>query len=108
MKKETTAVTEASKTPVTKKKYSITNDKESSWNKEGDELCYISWKPNGVFSSVSNYPSVGFSLALDLKYGESSTYISDVITEIVENNTNKVKFKTKDGIFVLSVQTNNK
>lgn len=89
-------------TPASSFKYKLTRKKDNLV-KEGNEVCYLFWKPNGTFQSMGNSPSVGASLAIDLEYGVKSTHITDQITSIVEVSDKGLKFETKDGLYELIV-----
>jgi len=95
--KETTAVKQA----PSLYKYKLVR-KSDNLTKEGNDITYVVWKSNGTFHSLSNSPSVGMSMALDLEYGVKSTYITDQITKILEQSSEGLVFETKDGKYELT------
>ena len=70
--------------------------------KEGNDIKYVEWE-GGIGSKAKdlhNNPAVGRSLILDSNKF-SYTWLTTVITEIVEQKENYIKFKTENSTYEL-------
>ena len=80
--------------------------KEGNIVKYGNVVSYISWKKNGSFQAVSDYPAEGYSFALDLEVGVKASHISGQILKILENSKDRIKFEALDGMYEISYVDN--
>ena len=66
----------------------------------GREMGWIEWGYNGRFSELHNKPQVGLSCILD-PHRISFTWLTTSITEIVEEQEDYIKFKTRNSTYTL-------
>ena len=66
----------------------------------GREMGWIEWGYNGRFSELHKEPQVGLSCILD-PHRISFTWLTTSITEILENQDDYVKFRTRNSNYEL-------
>ena len=66
----------------------------------GREMGWIEWGYNGRFSELHKEPQIGLSCILD-PHRISFTWLTTSITEILENQDDYVKFKTRNSNYEL-------
>ena len=66
----------------------------------GSKIKWIEWKENGHFKEHYDVPSIGKSLILD-PHRMSYTWMTTIVTEIIEERLDYVKFKTSNSVYEL-------
>lgn len=67
-----------------------------------DKVGWVEWTSDGTGKEVHDEPAIGRSLILDPKF--MYTWLTTVITEIVEQREGYVKFKTLNSIYELNYE----
>lgn len=66
----------------------------------GSKIKWIEWKENGHFKEQYDVPSIGKSLILD-PHRMSYTWMTTIVTEIIEDRPDYIKFKTSNSVYEL-------
>ncbi len=67
--------------------------------KRGDVIKYVEWNEDGTLKEMHDDMQIGRSLLLDPRI--SYTWLTTVITEVVEQRDGYVKFKTENSLYEL-------
>jgi hypothetical protein len=92
--------------PAFDEKFAYKLVRSDGLKKRGDHLKFIEWNDDSTFKQTHDEPAVGRSIVLDgnkLNY----TWMTTVIEEIFHVSENYVKFKTKNSIYELFINTHN-
>jgi hypothetical protein len=81
------------------KKYKLVRERDNL-TLEGEKIRWIDWNENGTFNSAHDEPKVERSLIIDPHY-MSYTWLTTIITEILEQKENYTKFKTTNSVYEL-------
>jgi len=65
------------------------------------EIKFIEWTKEGTFEKGHDEAAEGRSLILDPQYGRFFTWLTTQIVEIIEQNPNSIKFRTKNSNYLL-------
>jgi hypothetical protein len=84
------------------RKYKLVREHDDLIN-AGNKILWIEWKKNGTFKKSHNKPKINTSLILDPYLG-SYTWMTTVLTEIIEQREDYIKFKTSNSIYELFIQ----
>ena len=84
--------------PLSKPKYRLTRLNDGLI-KQGNKVQYIIWKEDRSAENMIDEPSVGLSLILDPRL--SYTWLTTVITEILEQTDSLLKFQTENSTYLL-------
>lgn len=68
--------------------------------KQSKEVMWLEWDETGKFKDRHNEPEVGRSLVMS-PFSQCFTWMTTDITEILEQEENYVKFKTKNSTYTL-------
>jgi hypothetical protein len=69
--------------------------------KRGDIIKYVEWNEDATSKELHDDIQIGRSLLLDPRI--SFTWLTTVITEIVEQKDNYIKFKTENSLYELKI-----
>jgi hypothetical protein len=69
----------------------------------GNRIQWIDWEMSGRFNSSYDEPQLDRSLIVDPYLG-SYTWMTTVLTEIIEQREDYIKFKTSNSIYELFIQ----
>ena len=64
------------------------------------DITWLEWNEDGTFKAKHTEPAIGLSLLMS-PFNQFFTWQTTEITEILENQENFVKFKTKNSEYVL-------
>jgi hypothetical protein len=81
-------------------KYKLVRESDGL-TKIGSSIVWIEFNPNGSFKAKHDEPKVGYSLMLDPRI--SFTWLTTTITEIFYKKKNKIRFRTRNSIYVLEI-----
>jgi hypothetical protein len=84
------------------KKYKLVR-KRDGLTKAGNKIKWIEWNEDGTFQSSHDEPKLDRSLILD-PHRMSYTWMTTVLTEIIEQREDYIKFKTSNSIYELFIQ----
>jgi hypothetical protein len=84
------------------KKYKLVREHDGLIN-AGNKILWIDWKKNGIFKKSHDKPKINRSLILDPYLG-SYTWMTTVLTEIIEQREDYIKFRTSNSIYELFIQ----
>jgi hypothetical protein len=84
------------------KKYKLVRERDSL-TKEGNRILWIDWDTDGTFHSSHNEPKLDRSLILD-PHHMSYTWMTTVVTEIIEQRENYIKFRTSNSVYELFIE----
>jgi hypothetical protein len=84
------------------KKYKLVREHDGLTN-VGNKILWIDWKKNGAFKKAYDKPKLNRSLILD-PYLMSYTWMTTVVTEIIEQREDYIKFRTSNSIYELFIQ----
>jgi hypothetical protein len=87
---------------VSPRKYKLIREHDGLAN-AGNKILWIDWEMSGRFNSSYDEPELGRSLILDPYLG-SYTWMTTVLTEIIEQRENYIKFKTSNSVYELFIQ----
>ena len=71
--------------------------------KAGNRILWIEWNEDGTFQSSHDEPGLGRSFILDPYLG-SYTWMTTVVTEIIEQREDYIKFRTSNSVYELFIQ----
>ena len=69
--------------------------------KYSDGIIWLEWDEKGWFKAQHDYPAVGYALLLS-PFNQFFAWQTTDIVEIIEQNENYIKFKTKNSIYELT------
>jgi hypothetical protein len=72
--------------------------------KRGDVIKYVEWNEDGTAKEMHDDMQIGRSLLLDPRIGY--TWLTTIITEVVEQRDNYIKFKTENSLYELKTMAN--
>jgi hypothetical protein len=87
---------------ISPRKYKLVREHDGLIN-AGNKILWIDWKKNGTFKKSHNKPKINTSLILDPYLG-SYTWMTTVVTEIIEQREDYIKFRTSNSIYELFIQ----
>jgi hypothetical protein len=90
--------------PNTHMKYKLVREHDGLTH-HAHEIGWIEWNDSGIFKEKHNELAIGRSLILD-PHRMSFTWLTTSVTEIVEQQDNYIKFKTKNSNYKLFKQDN--
>lgn len=85
-------------------------EKEFNWKlirerdgltKQSEKVLWLEWNEDGTFKKEWNSPAIGRSLLMS-PFNDFFTWQTTVITEIIEQTEEYIKFKTKNSIYELT------
>jgi hypothetical protein len=68
---------------------------------QSKEVSWIEWNEDGTFKVKHNEPSIGLSLLMSPWNAYCYTWLTTIVTEIVEEKDAYIKFKTKNSNYEL-------
>jgi hypothetical protein len=68
----------------------------------GNRVQWIEWKENGQYKNEYEKPKIGRSLLIDYAYG-GYTWMTTVVTEIIEETADEIHFKTQNSEYTLKI-----
>ena len=87
---------------VSTEKYKLVRERDGL-TINGNRILWIDWEKNGTFHSSHNEPKLERSLIVD-PHHMSYTWLTTVLTEIIEQREDYIKFKTSNSIYELFIQ----
>ena len=86
--------------------YKIHKDGSTEFKEQGARVEAIAWNENRTFKEiVANVPTVGCSLLVGSvtarTYSDQDYWLTTVVTEILEESTVSIKFKTENSTYEL-------
>ncbi len=81
-------------------KYKLTKVGDNFGAKFADRIAWIEWTDKGHYKEKHDEPSVGLSLILD-PHNFSYSWLTTVVTEIIEETEDSVEFKTLNSHYKL-------
>ena len=72
---------------------------------QSKEITWLEFNEDGRFKSKHDKPAVGYSLIMS-PFNQFFTWQTTSITEIIENTSNFVKFKTRNSVYTLTKLNN--
>lgn len=81
------------------KKYKLVRERDGL-TINGNRILWIDWEKDGTFHSSHNEPKLERSLIVD-PHHMSYTWMTTVLTEILEQKENYIKFKTTNSVYEL-------
>jgi hypothetical protein len=76
--------------------------------KIGQRANWVEWDENSAGKKLHEEPAVGRSLVLDLEGPVTFTWMTTSVTEIISQNSDEIKFKTKNSQYSLKIKNNEK
>jgi hypothetical protein len=71
--------------------------------KSANRILWIDWETDGTFHSSHKEPKLGRSLILD-PHGMNYTWMTTVVTEIIEQREDYIKFRTSNSVYELFIK----
>jgi hypothetical protein len=68
----------------------------------GNRVQWIEWKENGQYKGEYPKPAIGRSLLIDFAHG-GYTWMTTVVTEIIEETADEIQFKTLNSEYTLKI-----
>jgi hypothetical protein len=87
---------------VNTEKYKIVRESDGL-TKSGNRILWIDWEKDGSFHSSHDEPKLERSLIIDPR-GMSYTWMTTVVTEIIEQREDYIKFRTSNSVYELFIQ----
>ena len=84
-------------------KYRLVRERDGL-TKLGDNILWLEWNADGRFSEKHDTISEGRSLMLDFS-GITYKWMTTTVDEILENTENYIKFKTKNSVYELFINS---
>lgn len=81
--------------------YKLTKPNDPSFLKTGEKVKWIEWNDNGTFKESFDDPAVGRSLVVNPHFGSVFTWMTTVVTEVIEQTDEYIVFKTKNSLYKL-------
>jgi len=69
----------------------------------GNRILWIDWETDGTFHSSHHEPKLDRSLIVD-PHHMSYTWLTTVLTEIIEHKKDYIKFKTSNSVYELFIK----
>lgn len=85
----------------TMKKYQLERERDRL-TKQGEQLKWVEWNEKGWAKELHDEPAVGRSCILDPQHMYAYTWLTTEVTEILEQTSATVKFKTKNSTYTLT------
>ena len=67
---------------------------------QSKDIIWIEWTEDGTFKAKHNEPAIGYSLIMS-PFNQFFTWQTTVITEIIEQKENYIKFNTQNSVYEL-------
>ena len=87
---------------VAPRKYKLVRERDGL-TKSGNRILWIDWEKDGTFHSSHYEPKLERSLIVD-PHGMSYTWMTTVVTEIIEQREDYIKFRTSNSVYELFIQ----
>jgi len=68
---------------------------------KGNKIGWVSWNENSTFKDISEDIEIGRSLLVD-PHRLSYTWLTTIITEILDTKENYIKFRTSNSVYKLT------
>lgn len=86
--------------------YKLLNNGEKEYKESGSRVEAISWNDDRSFNSVVDHkPTVGCSLLVGSvtarSYSDQDYWLTTLVTEIIEETSEHIKFKTQNSEYIL-------
>jgi hypothetical protein len=91
-----------SETQLYSKKYKLVRERDNL-TKEGNRILWIDWDTDGTFHSSHYELKLDRSLILD-PHHMSYTWMTTVVTEIIEQREDYIKFRTSNSVYELFIE----
>ena len=85
--------------PNANMKYKLVRERDGLTH-YGREMGWVEWGDDSRFKELHNKPQVGLSCILD-PHRFSFTWCTTIVTEIIEQKENYIKFNTKNSVYEL-------
>ena len=87
---------------VSPRRYKLVRERDGLVN-VGNKIKWIEWNEDKTFHSSHDEPRLGRSLILD-PHSISYTWMTTVVTEIIEQREDYIKFRTSNSVYELFIQ----
>ena len=87
---------------VSPRKYKLVRERDGLVN-VGIKIKWIEWNEDGTFQSSHDEPGLNRSFILD-PHLMSYTWMTTVVTEIIEHREDYIKFRTSNSVYELFIQ----
>ena len=87
---------------VNTEKYKLVRESDGL-TKAGNRILWIDWEMSGTFQSSHDELGLGRSFILD-PHLMSYTWMTTVVTEIIEQREDYIKFRTSNSVYELFIQ----
>jgi hypothetical protein len=87
---------------VSPRKYKLIREHDGLTN-AGNKILWIDWNKNGTFKKSHDEPKLNRSLIVD-PYRGSYTWMTTVLTEIIEQREDYIKFRTSNSVYELFIK----
>ena len=84
------------------RKYKLVREHDGLIN-SGNKIQWIQWNTDKRFNSTHDKPELGRSLLLD-PHPISYTWMTTVVTEIIEQREDYIKFRTSNSVYELFIK----
>ena len=84
------------------RKYKLVRERDGL-TKAGNKYKWIEWNEDGTFQSSHDEPGLGRSFILD-PHSISYNWMTTVVTEIIEQREDYIKFRTSNSVYELFIQ----
>jgi hypothetical protein len=84
------------------RKYKLVRERDGLVN-TGNKIKWIEWNEDGTFQSSHDEPGLNRSFILD-PHLMSYTWMTTVVTEIIEQREDYIKFRTSNSVYELFIQ----
>jgi len=74
--------------------------------KVGNYVDWLSWNEDNTFKEKHDKPAIGRSLIIDGRQSMNYTWLTTDVTEILVEEDNYIKFKTKNSTYELYIEIN--
>jgi diphthamide synthase subunit DPH2 len=91
-----------SETQLYSKKYKLVRERDNL-TKEGNRILWIDWDTDGTFHSSHYELKLDRSLILD-PHHMSYTWMTTIVTEIIEQREDYIKFRTTNSVYELFIE----
>jgi hypothetical protein len=81
--------------------YLLTKPDNPKFTKMGTQVFWIEFDELDKFKEKHNEPGVGYSLIMDPYSSVEFTWYTTQITELIENTSERIHFKTKNSEYIL-------
>ena len=87
---------------VNTEKYKLVRESDGL-TKAGNRILWIDWEKDGTFHSSHYEPKLDRSLIID-PHRMSYTWMTTILTEIIEQREDYIKFRTSNSVYELFIQ----